>query len=167
MSKAIFWLRCVAVACMVGSIYGCGDAQSGAPQGSSISFDPSSASVYPVDPASGCFMSTPKAFRIKITDAAGNFVNDIAITIDANASVTTLYDDVDNSGTLEGAELTPLTTSTFMTTTGSFGTKIVFASFDIGGTACLMPAGLNYTTTLNAYSGAVSGQATIAAKGAP
>lgn len=168
MSKALFWLRSVIVVSVGTLIYGCGNAQNGAPQGSSITFDPTSYTVYPLDPASTCFWSRPdQPFRVRVLNKEGNFLNDILLTITVNGSTTVLYDDLNNDGKLEGDELTPLTgQTTYVTTTGAFGTKIVFASFYIGGTNCNNGKGLNYEDSIDAYSGAASGKATITAKSA-
>lgn len=157
-------LRTLYVALAAALAAGCGDAQNGAPEGSDIRFAPSALTLSNDDPYAYCYYSDPPSrFTITVVDKYGNLLNDMAISIDDGGML--LYDDMDNSGTLEGAELTPVA-DPYLTTTGPFGSKIVFVSPTMGGTYCVDPAGnattgLNYTTDLGVFSGALFDKATV------
>ncbi len=74
-----------------------------------------------------------------------------------------MYPNEDNDEYFNTGELPA--PSTFITTTGAFGTKNIFVSTQYAGSGCAVP--LDYSTDVFAYSGTASGKITISAVSTP
>ncbi len=162
MSKTFFWLRSILVVSVGSLFYGCGDAQNGAPAGSTISFNPSGYTYTNYDPAADCYFDAePFPVQIILKDAAGNYLNDVAITVAVDADFALLYDDADGDMVFDSTEANPVT-STYLTKTGAFGSKRVFMHVLAGGTACTgTTSGLAYTTDLAVFTGGSYNKLTV------
>lgn len=141
----------------------CGQGQSGAPVGSTIVINPVSVTVAPTDTNTCGWFLPPVAVHITVLNSAGQPLNDVGVSVEVPGGLVQMYDDANNNGVLDSNEQTPVS-SPYVTTTGPFGTKIIFVSPYVGGKGCYPGGtGLAYSTTFSAYSGVASAQLTISA----
>lgn len=172
MSKAAFWLRSVLVIGASGLISACGDAENGAPAGSTVTINPATYTLTNPYPDSDCGWDDPVFFRVTVLDIAGNPLNDIGITIVSEPFYSRLFLDTNNNKVPDPEETATPLPSTYLTTTGAFGSKNIFISSLFGGTACMdsltqsppgtNTSGLKYSMDLVVYTGGTtSGKAVI------
>ena len=137
---------------------GCGDPSNGAPQNSTIKFNPTGMAWKNVAPAAGCYFSEPSLVQILLENENGVPLNGAELTIGVDGDFSRLYNDANNNLILDPGELTPVG-PTFTTKTETFGAKSVYVEVLLGGTACTGgTTGLAYETTLSVFSGSNYGQ---------
>lgn len=136
-----------------GALAGCGGADSGAPQNSTITFNPPGIKWHNPYPAADCYSSDPALTQVVITNDRGVPLNDIEVTITAGGGMW-LYNDTDNNGAPSAAELSA-PVAELRTKTYSSGGKYFFLTVGLGGTACTNDTkkGLEYETHVAVFSG--------------
>lgn len=144
------WSAIAAIASLV--LAGCGG-DSGAPQNSTITFNPPGVKWHNGYPTVNCYFSDPNLTQVVITNTRGVPVNDAAITITAGGGMW-LYDDADDNGTISADELTRPVLE-IQTKTVSSGGKYFFVTVELGGTACTgsTTKGLEYETHVAVFTG--------------
>lgn len=138
---------------------GCGGGD-GAPQSSTIRFNPSAIAWKNTNPTAACYLSEPALVQIVLTSANGIPLNNTELTISVDSDFAYIFNDANNNLILDPEEFTSVP-PTFTTKTESFGTKNVYVAVRLGGTACVgtgATAGLAYETTVSVFSGSNYGQ---------
>lgn len=138
------------------ALAGCGSAETGAPEGSRITFNPDGYAWHNADPTAACYDAYPRRFQVVLTTASGVPMNDVEIILSAAGGMT-LVNDSNNNGELDVDELA-VPVREIRTKTHAFGAKYFFISVRLGGgtaAGCsgLPDKGLEYETHVAAFSG--------------